>query len=720
MNLRCVLRCMAFLFLAVGAAPVFSQTITNVSPNLGAFGDLINITGNGFAPGGKKPNSLTVRFNGTLATTNTNKVVSDNLIQLQEPTNCSTGYITVQINAGSPAFSPLQFVVVSTNAYASSFSPLFGNANTTVTIIGVHFSSITNVMFNGVISKTTGLTPFIGETNINVTAPDGVTTGPLVLMSSLGVSHDFSTESNEVTPSDTNFFVEPIVTSFTPFTGRPGTNVTIQGTNFTGLTAVLFDGVSAVSFNVVNNNSLQAVVPTNTSSGIIQLNSPYASPGFTSTSFLMQPTIYSFSPGSGSSGTLVTVTGAGLNEKSPDPMVTVGGTAVTSFGTVSPNTLSFNVPAGATSGAITITTTNGSITSTQLFYLPPGITGFSPAGGGAGTIVQINGSNFTNATAVSFNGTPASGFVVTNNSIIGAIVPSGVTSGTITVTTPGGSATSSSLFYAPPTVTSFTPTHGSPGTNVTITGANFTNATEVLFNGLAAASFVVTNNTTLSAVVPNGATTGPITVGAPGGTNASATDFTIDSADLGVSVTGLPNPVFIGSNLVYTIVVTNLGPVSAPNVRLTNMLFSSVSLKSSSTTQGSLNTGANPIIGALGTINNGASATVTLTVVPSAIGSITNVATVTSDLPDPNQGNNTTNTVTTVWPLPFLSITNLMSNGLVQISWPAPLSGFTLQFSANLTNIVWTNDAAAEVVNGTNVSVTETNIGTARYFRLTN
>lgn len=722
MNLRRTLGCAAFLFLMAGAAPLFAQTITNFTPPMGSFGDQINIMGNGFAPGGKRPNSLMVRFNGLLSTSNTNNVVNDNSILAPVPTNATTGYITVQINGGTPANSPSQFIVIGTNAYVTNFSPLLGNANTTVVLTGVHFSTATNVLFNGVISKTIpGVTPNIQQNSITVTAPDGVTTGPLVVMSSLGASHDFSTVSNQVTPSATNFFVAPIITSFSPPSGRPGTNVTIQGTNFSGLTGVLFGGVSAVSFSILNNNSLQAVVPTNTSSGIIQLNSPYTAPALSSTVFKMLPTIYSFSPGFGSSGTLVTVNGAGLNEKSPNPTVMVGSGPVTSFGTVSPNTLSFNVPATATTGFISITTTNGSVTSTQLFYLPPTISSFAPIGGGAGTSVQISGSNFTNASAVTFNGVAAAGFTVNNNSLITATVPSGVTSGPITVTTPGGSATSSGIFNGPPSITGFSPTHGLPGTNVTITGANFTNATAVLFNGVPAAGFAVTNNSLLGAFVPAGATTGPITVAGPGGTNSSASAFTIDSTDLGVSVTGSPNPVFIGSNLVYTIVITNIGPVSASNVRLTNTLSPSVSFQSSSTTQGALNTAANPIFGLLGTINNGGSATVTLTVVPTAVGSITNTAFVTSDLTDPNAANNTALTTTTVWPLPFLSITNLMSNGLMQVSWPAPLSGFTLQFTTNITpNVDWTNDAGAKVVNGANVSVTETNIGTARFFRLTN
>jgi hypothetical protein len=73
-----------------------------------------------------------------------------------------------------------------------------------------------------------------------------------------------------------------------------------------------------------------------------------------------------------------------------------------------------------------------------------------------------------------------------------------------------------------------------------------------------------------------------------------------------------------------------------------------------------------------------------------------------------------------VWPLPLLSITNLMSNDLVRISWPAPLSNFTLQYRTDLsTNVFWTNDPAPKVVIGTNVTVIKTNLGTPQYFRLT-
>lgn len=84
------------------------------------------------------------------------------------------------------------------------------------------------------------------------------------------------------------------------------------------------------------------------------------------------------------------------------------------------------------------------------------------------------------------------------------------------------------------TVSSFAPTSGPVGTQVTITGTGFTGATAVSFNGLAAASYTVLNATTIIAELPTGATTGFISVADGSSCLASlATDFTVlDEAGL--------------------------------------------------------------------------------------------------------------------------------------------------------------------------------------------
>lgn len=75
----------------------------------------------------------------------------------------------------------------------------------------------------------------------------------------------------------------------------------------------------------------------------------------------------------------------------------------------------------------------------------PTVSSFLPAAGGYGATVVLTGTNLTGATLVSFGGTYATSFTVDSSTQITALVPSGATTGAITVTTPGGSGSSSSF-----------------------------------------------------------------------------------------------------------------------------------------------------------------------------------------------------------------------------------------------------------------------------------
>ena len=90
----------------------------------------------------------------------------------------------------------------------------------------------------------------------------------------------------------------------------------------------------------------------------------------------------------------------------------------------------------------------------------------------------------------------------------------------------------------PPTLTRFTPSMGSVGTRVTLTGTHFLGATAVEFNGASAPEFEVVSGTSIEAVVPPGATSGPISVVTPGGMVVSAEHFT-------VTATGIRSRLFV-------------------------------------------------------------------------------------------------------------------------------------------------------------------------------
>jgi hypothetical protein len=158
---------------------------------------------------------------------------------------------------------------------------------------------------------------------------------------------------------------------------------------------------------------------------------------------------------------------------------------------------------------------------------------FLPLTGPVGTSVTITGTGFDDssvATGVAFNGTAASSFSVDADTQITAVVPTGATTGPVTVTDIEGTGTSAVDFVVtpspPPTVLLFDPSSGPVGTTVTITGAGYTGASSVKFHGRPA-SFAVDSDTEIVATVPKRATTGPISVSTPGGTGTSITDFTV-------------------------------------------------------------------------------------------------------------------------------------------------------------------------------------------------
>ena len=120
-------------------------------------------------------------------------------------------------------------------------------------------------------------------------------------------------------------------------------------------------------------------------------------------------------------------------------------------------------------------------------------------------------------------------------------------------------------------------------------------------------------------------------------------------ADLSITKSDSPDPVFVGQNLIYSLFVLNSGPNTATNVVVTDTLPSSVNLVSATTDQGACGgLVGDQITCNLGDLANGAFAEVRIEVAPQASGTILNVAQVMADEHDPNFSNNTSAQTTTV------------------------------------------------------------------------
>ena len=178
----------------------------------------------------------------------------------------------------------------------------------------------------------------------------------------------------------------------------------------------------------------------------------------------------------------------------------------------------------------------------------PTVTAVSPDSGfpNGGTSVTITGTNFTEVTAVSFGTTPAHDFTVDSATAITAHSP--VSTGTVdvTVTTSGGTSAINApadwfTFSVPsPTVTALSPASGpsSGGTSVTITGTNFTEATQVRFGAVAATTFTVNSDTSVMATSPS-EPPGPVDISVTNGSGTSNPDRPADQFDFTIAPMGV-------------------------------------------------------------------------------------------------------------------------------------------------------------------------------------
>jgi uncharacterized repeat protein (TIGR03803 family) len=145
---------------------------------------------------------------------------------------------------------------------------------------------------------------------------------------------------------------------------------------------------------------------------------------------------------SGKEGAAIGILGQGFSSSS---VVKFGGTQATTITRTGATFIKATVPAAALTGSVTVTTGATTLTSSQTFRVTPTIVSFSPPSGPVGTPVTITGTGLIQATKVTFNGKSAS-FTATSDTQISTAVPTGATTGRIMVTTPGGSAASTTSF----------------------------------------------------------------------------------------------------------------------------------------------------------------------------------------------------------------------------------------------------------------------------------
>jgi len=176
--------------------------------------------------------------------------------------------------------------------------------------------------------------------------------------------------------------------------------------------------------------------------------------------------------------------------------------------------------------------------------------------------------------------------------------------------------------------------------------------------------------------------------------SSSATTTITPSADLAVTKSG-PAAVTAGTNITYTVSVTNNGPTDAANVAVGDTLPANttfVSATQNSGPPGSCGFAAGAVTCTMAAFPLGATATFTFVfnvspALPNG-STVTNTATVSSSASDPNGGNNSSMTSATVAPTADLAVTK---------TGPATVTG-----GSNVTyTVTLTNNGASNAANAT-------------------
>jgi|GEM_PF-764540 len=510
-------------------AATSTPTLTSISPNSGVQGAAVNVTltGTGFV------SPLTVNSGTGISVSNVVVVSSTQATAtLTIAASAATGARNVSVTTTAGTSGTTIFTV---NAAAggrptvTSVAPSSGAPGTSVnvTLTGTNFVPATQVRLQG-----TGLT----VSNVVVVSPTQITATYNISSSAApGAYNTWVVNSGGSSVAQT-FTVAtagsaPTLSSVTPNSGVQGTavNVTLTGTNFTaGATvAAAGTGITVSNVTVASASQITATLNIAANASVGQHSISVTTAGGTSgnvsfsvTAAVSTPTLTSIAPNSGAQGAAVNVTLMGTGFVSP--LTVNGGSGISASNVVvvssTQATATLSIAASASVGqrSVSVTTAGGTSGSVSFGVTAsvPSLTSITPNSGvqGAAVNVTLTGTGFVSPLTVnSGSGISVSNVVVVSSTQATAtfsIAANATTGGSnVSVGTSGG--TSNSVVFTVngasnlPTLTSVSPSGGARGTsvNVTLTGTNFTSASQVRLQGggLTQTNIVVVSPTQITA-----------------------------------------------------------------------------------------------------------------------------------------------------------------------------------------------------------------------------
>jgi len=545
--------------------------ISGLSPTSGAVGTSVTITGTNF---GSTQGTSTVTFNGTSATATSWSATS---IVATVPSGASTGNVVVTVSG--QASSGVSFTVA-IGPTITSLSATTASIGFTVKITGSGFGSTqgtSTVRFNG----TPGTAISWSDTSIVATVPSGASTGNVVV-NAVGVD---SNGLNLIIPAPDTSFVQGNSASFQ----TPQTTVTVPysaaqtqgnlniveinygysspsqvqsvtdsaGNNYAQASATSVSGLGAQEIYYaanINSSAAGANTVTVNFSAVTAADVSVAEYSGVDTSSPLD--VAASNQGNSTRADSGSVSPATANDLLIGTALVQPGTSITGGNGYTPAVITtpdvnvledqLVIAFGNYSATATLSAAGQWIMQLAAFRTlassnDPRISSLSPSAAAAGTIA-ITGANFgsTQGTStVTFNGAALAPNSWSASSIV-VPIPTSIGTGNVVVTVNGTSSNGSPFtVLSSPNISSMTPTTGGPGTPITITGSNFganrgsdpNSFDTVIFNGSYYAAILNWSDTQISAFVPQGVTTGTMTVTVfANGASSNGANFTVTNA----------------------------------------------------------------------------------------------------------------------------------------------------------------------------------------------
>ncbi|HEY3740579.1 MAG TPA: IPT/TIG domain-containing protein, partial [Bryobacteraceae bacterium] len=590
-------------------------TITSLNPSSvlpNAQGFILTVNGSGFASGAIiEWGNLNLITDFTSSTQLTAQVTPGLLSTAQAVT------ITVvnpnQVVSNAMTFTVGQVSNIPTLTSLSPTSTLAGGSSFTLTLNGTNFNANSAVSWNSTLLPTT----FVNATQLTAS----VTNTLIAAASTASVS---VTNAGAGTSNIITFPVltanGPAITSLSPSSTAPGSatfTLTINGTNFTNSSAVLWNGsllpttyLSPSQLTATVNSGLVLSAGTSTVTVTNPGNITSNATNF-SISATPPPVVSSLSPSSTApGGPQFTLTVNGLNFTQNSAVLWNGSLLATTFvsATQLTATVSSNLIANAGTANVTVsaptTGTSNAMSFTIAVATGPVISSLSPAAaspGGSSFIMTVNGTGFSATSTVNWNGSPLVTVFGSSTQLQASVSSNLIASaGSANITVVTGSTASNAITFTvgtpnTPVLSSLSPgsaTVGGPQFALTVNGSNFANGATVAWNGgLLPTTFV--SATQLTATVGSNliGTTGTanITVINPSGTNATSNvlNFTISSAASPTISTLSPASATAGA-AAFTLTVNGQGFLNGAVIRWNGSALSSTNFVSATQLTGTV------------------------------------------------------------------------------------------------------------------------------------